>query len=225
MNGISLTPDALSWLVKANEQTQTFDDVRYLTWQMIHAERRIDVVSHLVFYYERWAPPNAVRLTPEEERFFGDALLEVFLLSYRNLLDFFHRPSRNGKKRQRDSLAEADFSFGKCLVPDAAAEFTRVSKHLAHLSEVRRLRTSNEGWDLTSTIIACRPTLKEFFLHCVASYSDLGERYLPQIDAMVKALDYLGTEHHFICHKHVSRSPFMSHDGGARVSIPSPETA
>lgn len=141
--------------MKADERIQTFDDVRYLTWQMIHAERRIDLVYHLVFYYERWVPPNAVRLTPEEERFFGDALLDAFLLSYRNLLDFFHRPSRKGKNPYGDSLAEADFSFRRSLVPDADAEFTRVSKHLAHLSEVRRLRTSNEAWDLTSTIIAC----------------------------------------------------------------------
>jgi hypothetical protein len=212
-------------VMTASERLQTFDDVRYLVWQMIHAERRVDLVNHLVFYYERWAPPNAVRLTREEERFFGDALLNAFLLSYRNLLDFFCRPSRKGNNPHGDSLAEVDFSFCRSLVPDTDAEFTRVSKHLAHLSEVRRLRSRNEAWDLTSTVIACRPTLKDFFSHCAASYLDIGELYRTQIADILKALDYLGTEEHFICHKHVSRSPFMSHDGGMRVSIPPLENA
>jgi hypothetical protein len=197
----------------------------YLVWQMIHAERRIDSVCYLVFYYDQWTPPNAVRVTPEEERFFGDALLDEFLLSYRNLLDFFHRPSRKGKNPHADSLAEADFNFRSSLVPDADFEFTRVSKHLAHLSAVRRQRTSNQAWDLTSIIIACRPTLKDFFSHCAASYPDVSDRYRAHIPEIVKALDYLDTAEHFICHKHVSRSPFMSHDGGARVSIPVPEKA
>lgn len=209
--------------MKAGERIQTFDDVLYLTWQMIHAERRIDLVHYLVFYYDRWAPPNAVCLTAEEERFFGDALLDAFLVSYRNLLDFFHRPSRKGRNPHGDSLAEADFTFHRSLIPDADAEFTRVSKHLAHLSEVRRLRLSNEAWDMTSTVIACRPALKAFFYHCDGTYPEISEQYQIQISKVVTALDYLGTEEHFVFHRHVSRSPFASHDGGVRVSIPLPE--
>src|SRR6266487_1963272 len=156
----------------ASEQLRTLEDVIYLVAQMVHAERRVDLVPHLVFYYERWSPPNAVRLTSDEERFFGDAMLEAFLLSYRNLLDFFHRPKRNGRNPYRDSLAEADFGFPRALVADADAEFERVSKHLAHLSEVRRNRTSNETWDLTATLIGCRQTLKDFFTHCLTHHRD-----------------------------------------------------
>lgn len=211
--------------MKADEQSRIVEDVIYLVDQMIHAERRVDLISYLVFYYDRWSPPNAVRLTPEEERFFGNAILEAFLLSYRNLLDFFHRPKRKGNNRYQDSLAEADFDFQRMLTKDADGEFERVSKHLAHLSEVRRARTSNQTWHLTSTLIACRPTLKEFFDHCLSNYPHCCSVLQPQIRQLVHHLDFLGTEDHFIYHKHASRSPFMSHDAPSRISIPEPSKA
>jgi hypothetical protein len=206
----------------SNERLRTLEDLIYLVAQMVHAERRIDLVPHIVFYYERWSPPNAVRLTSDEERFFGDAMLEAFLLSHRNLLDFFDRPERDGKNPRRDSRADVDFGFKGALVADAHIEFERVSKHLAHLSEVRKTRTVNEMWSLTSTLIACRQTLKDFFAHCLTHYSETSGVLRSQIDQMIDALDFLGTTEHFICHKHASRSPFMSHDAAFRISIPPP---
>jgi hypothetical protein len=123
----------------SNERLQTLEDVLYLTGQMVYAERRVHRVRQLVFYYQGWSP-NAVRLSAAEADFFSNAVIETFLLSYRNLLDFFHRPNRSGGNRRRDSRAEADFGFRRALVTNADTEFDRVSKHLAHLSEDRRTR-------------------------------------------------------------------------------------
>src|SRR5438552_724614 len=181
---IGRTPGVMT----SRERSQTFEDVIYLVDQMVHAERRVDLVHQLVFYYERWSPPNAVRLTADEERFVSDAMLDAFLLSYRNLLDFFQRPKRRGKNPHGDSLAEVDFKFQRVLVPDADTEFARVSKHLAHLSSVRRMRTSNEWWDLTATLIACRPTLKEFFTHSLTHHPELGGAFQPTVIALINAL-------------------------------------
>ncbi len=208
--------------MESGDRLQIIRDVIYLAGQMLHAERCVDRVGYLVFYYERWAPPNAVRLTSGEEKFFSNAILETFLVSYRNLLDFFHRPKRQRGNPHRDSIAEFDFNFRKELVPDTDGEFSRVSKHLAHLSEVRRVRDSNETWDLTSTLIACRPTIKEFLAHCVSNYSELCTPLQPQITHLVSELELLGTTEHFITHKHVSASPFMAHAAATSISIPPP---
>jgi hypothetical protein len=99
------------------EQAQLLDDICYLINQMIYADRRLGLVHNLVFYYgdRGWTSPNAVRLTDNEITFFRNALLETFLTSYRNLLDFFERPSRK-TNRHEDSMAEANFGFRASLV-------------------------------------------------------------------------------------------------------------
>jgi hypothetical protein len=202
------------------ERSRTFEDVAYLVSQMIHAERRSGSVSSLVFFYERFAPPNAVRLTTDEQKFFSNAILESFLLSYRNLLDFFSRPKQS-KNPHSDSRA-VDFGFQRSLVADSDAEFERVSKHLAHLSKLRRNRICNESWNLTSTLFACRKTLTEFFTHCLTHDAAACAFLKPQVDQMINWLNCLGTPEHFICYNHASRSPFMSHQRSARISIPPP---
>ena len=210
------------------EQNQVLDDVCYLVNQMIYAERRLDSVQNLVFYYgdRGWSSPNAVRLTDNEIAFFRNALLETFLSSYRNLLDFFERPSRDTYRknyRYKDSLAEVGFNFKASLVKDADREFDRVSKHLAHLSELRRTRTENETWDISSILVNCRTTIKEFFAHCCQNYPAMPESIRVGIASIVSDLDFLGTQEHFLSYKHASTPPFCAHKSSPRISIPTPE--
>jgi hypothetical protein len=96
---------------------------------------------------------------------------------------------------------------------------------LAHLSEARRTRAINQTWDPTATLIACWSTLKGFFDLCLTNHSNICGVLQPQISRMVTDLNFLGTTEHFICHKHASRSPFMSHEAASRISIPPPSKA
>jgi hypothetical protein len=206
-----------------SEQAQVLDDVCYLVNQMIYAERRICSLQNLVFYYgdKGWTSPNAVRLTQNEVAFFSNALLETFLTSYRNLLDFFARVSRQSN-RHGDSLA-ADFGFSSSLVKDADNDFDRVSKHLAHLSRLRRIRTQNESWEVSSILMNCRTKIKEFLTHCVRSYSTMPNPIQTGIANIISDLDFLGTKEHFNAYKHVSTPPFWAHKSAPRISIPEPQ--
>ena len=203
------------------EQIRILDDVCYLVNQMIYAERRLDLVHNLVFYHgdREWTSPNAVRLTKNETAFFGNALLETFLTSYRNLLDFFERPSRKAN-RHGDSLAAADFNFKASLVKDADSEFDKVSKHLAHLSKLRRIRARNETWEISNILMNCRTTIKEFLAHCCRDYSAIPESIRVGISSIVSDLDFLGTQEHFLAYKHASTPPFWAHKSSSRISIP-----
>jgi hypothetical protein len=208
-------------------QTQVLDDVCYLINQMIYAERRLNSIHNLVFYFvfyygdRGWTSPNAVRLTENEAAFFSNALLETFLTSYRNLLDFFERPSRRAN-RHEDSLAETDFGFRASLIKEVESEFDRVSKHLSHLSKLRRTRTKNESWDVSTILMNCRTTIKEFLIHCSRSYSAIPEHRQTGIANIISDLDFIGTEKHFLSYKHASTPPFWAHKSAERIHIPTP---
>ncbi len=195
---------------------------------MIYAERRLGLVHNLVFYYgdRGLSSPNAVRLTSNEIVFFRNALLETFLTSYRNLLDFFERPSRNAQQKKNsreDSLAETEFNFRASLVEDADREFTKVSQHLAHLSKSRRIRTENESWEMSGILINSRTTIKKFLAHCDRNYAAIPEPILAGVASVVSDLDFLGTQEHFLSYKHASTPPFWAHKSSPRISMSPPE--
>ncbi len=195
------------------EQNQTLSDVCYLINQMLYAYKFHPRINNLIFLYENgYTQNNYHRLTPDEIRFLKNANLETFLSSFRNLLDFFHRPIHASKAKSDDTRAFPDFAFPqKPLISNADDHFRKVSKHLSHLTSVRKTRVQNLEWNLNEIIEGSKEVLIEFMKHCLTRYQGIDAITKDSIDGIINYLSSIGSNEHFIAHLHASASPMMLH--------------
>jgi len=202
-----------------SEQKTTLEDFCYLVDQMLFCEVQEATLRLQVSFLTLNSQPENRRPTLEETRLLRNAVIESFLNSYRNLLEFF-RTSEKKPKGHKDSRADDLFSYsGGGWTKDKDKQYEYISKHLSHFSDVRRERRKNEAWDLEGLLDNCQDVLIKFLRHCETDQLSPSTETKALIGGQVNALQERKNRRNQI----MQLRSTVPHQGGTAVTVGNPK--